>query len=37
MPNTYLKMAKLLGADITLNKPFVKKDLIGAVEKLDSA
>lgn len=35
--NTYLKMARLLGAEITLNKPFVKKDLIEAVEKLDSA
>jgi len=33
-PDNYLRLAKAMGAHSTLSKPFVKKDLIDAVEKL---
>lgn len=33
-PNDYLLLAKKLGAQITLEKPFSRKDIINAVNKL---
>ncbi len=31
---SYLPVAKLLGADLTLNKPFVAQDLLESIQKL---
>ena len=36
-PDNYLRIAKAMGAHSTLSKPFIKKDLIDAVQKLISS
>ena len=32
--DNYLNMAKMMGADLTLSKPFVKQDLIEAMQRV---